>query len=114
MLADHGEPGGALRIEVADTGPGIETSSRARLFRDFERLDAPASIEGAGLGLAISARFVGLMGGAIGHVANPTGGSIFWLELPSAEPTLSGLSGDDTASSNGHFVAACCSSTISR
>src|SRR5580658_6229678 len=49
----------ALRIEVADTGVGIKEEFRDRLFRDFERLDAPASIEGTGLGLAISARFVG-------------------------------------------------------
>jgi signal transduction histidine kinase/HPt (histidine-containing phosphotransfer) domain-containing protein len=76
------EPPGTLRFEVADTGPGIKETSRDKLFQDFERLDAPASVEGTGLGLAISARFVGLMGGAIGHVANPTGGSVFWLELP--------------------------------
>jgi signal transduction histidine kinase len=79
------EPHAALRIEVVDTGPGIKEASRDRLFQDFERLDAPASIEGAGLGLAISARFVGLMGGAIGHLANPAGGSIFWLEMPVRE-----------------------------
>lgn len=76
---------GAVRIEVADTGPGIKETSRERLFMDFERLDAPTSVEGAGLGLAIAARVVGLMGGSIGHTANPGGGSIFWLELPSEE-----------------------------
>jgi signal transduction histidine kinase len=79
---------GALRIEVADTGPGIRETSRERLFQDFERLDAPTSVEGAGLGLAIAARFIGLMGGAIGHIANPNGGSIFWLELPAGQPAL--------------------------
>jgi signal transduction histidine kinase len=73
---------GALRIEVADTGPGIREAVRDRLFRDFERLDAPVSAEGAGLGLAITARSIGLMGGAIGHSDNPGGGSLFWVELP--------------------------------
>jgi signal transduction histidine kinase len=91
------EPAGTLRIEVADTGPGIKEASRERLFQDFERLDTPASIEGAGLGLAISARFVGLMGGAIGHIANPRGGSIFWLELPVAETVATRAPRKETA-----------------
>ena len=34
------------------------------------------------MGLAIAARIIGLMNGAIGHLANPGGGSVFWLELP--------------------------------
>jgi CheY-like chemotaxis protein/anti-sigma regulatory factor (Ser/Thr protein kinase) len=76
-----------LRLEVADTGPGIKESARDRLFQDFERLDAPAAVEGSGLGLAIAARFVTLMGGTLGHSPNPGGGSIFWLELPRSEPT---------------------------
>ena len=50
-------PGG-LRIEVADTGRGIDEAGRDRLFQDFERLDAAASVEGAGLGLAIAARII--------------------------------------------------------
>lgn len=80
---------GGLRLEVADTGPGIKETARDRLFHDFERLDASSAVEGSGLGLAIAARFVRLMGGTIGHSANPCGGSIFWLELPrdeSAQP----------------------------
>lgn len=80
------ETTGRLRLEVADTGPGIKESARDRLFQDFERLDAPSAVEGSGLGLAIAARFVRLMDGAIGHKANPCGGSIFWLELPGTEP----------------------------
>jgi signal transduction histidine kinase/HPt (histidine-containing phosphotransfer) domain-containing protein len=76
-------PGG-LRIEVADTGPGIDEATRGRLFQEFERLGAATSVEGAGLGLAISARTIALMGGEIGYLANPGGGSVFWLELPPA------------------------------
>jgi signal transduction histidine kinase len=80
---------GRLRLEVADTGPGIKEAARDRLFQDFERLDAPSAVEGSGLGLAIAARFVGLMGGTLGHTPNPCGGSIFWLELPGCEPAAS-------------------------
>ena len=61
------------RIEVVDTGPGIPHDQRHLLFQDFERLEADvtASIEGAGLGLAVSARLAALMGGRIGHVLSP-------------------------------------------
>jgi signal transduction histidine kinase len=78
-------PGG-LRIEIADTGRGVDEASRGRLFRDFERLEAATLGEGTGLGLAITARIVGLMGGTINHLHNSNGGSVFWLELPKAEP----------------------------
>jgi signal transduction histidine kinase/HPt (histidine-containing phosphotransfer) domain-containing protein len=85
IASPSGIPSGALRIEIADTGRGIKENARDRLFQDFERLDANTSIEGAGLGLAIAARYVALMGGEIGHTANPGGGSIFWLHLPQDE-----------------------------
>jgi PAS domain S-box-containing protein len=77
------EPGW-LRIEVADTGPGIPRDQRSRLFSEFARLGAKegSKIEGSGLGLAISARLVALMGGRIGYAENPGSGSLFWLELP--------------------------------
>jgi PAS domain S-box-containing protein len=73
-----------LRIEVADTGPGIPANQRRRWFRDFERLDneATRTVEGAGLGLGLSARLAALLGGCLGHHDNLGGGSVFWLELP--------------------------------
>lgn len=78
--------GVSLRFEVTDTGPGIPTEHRHRLFREFERLDAEAdgTVEGTGLGLALSARFASMMGGRLGQENNPHGGSVFWLELPLA------------------------------
>ena len=73
-----------VRIEVVDTGPGIDAELQHRLFREFERSQTPeiARIEGSGLGLASSARLVALMGGTIGVENRAGGGSIFWLELP--------------------------------
>ena len=73
-----------MRLEVVDTGAGIPPRHHAKLFQSFERLDGSAmrSVEGAGLGLALSARLIALMGGSLGYNDNPGGGSIFWLELP--------------------------------
>lgn len=76
-------PGG-LRIEVADTGPGIREADREALFQDFERLGAAPTVEGAGLGLAIAWRIVKLMNSTLGYLPNAGGGSVFWLELQTA------------------------------
>lgn len=78
--------GSALRIEVTDTGPGISVKDRERLFKDFERVNVSGTVEGAGLGLALSLRLAELMGGRLGHEDNPSGGSVFWLELPMNTP----------------------------
>jgi signal transduction histidine kinase/DNA-binding response OmpR family regulator/HPt (histidine-containing phosphotransfer) domain-containing protein len=84
------EQEGYIRLEVADTGPGIWAGHHVKLFRTFERLNAEAvsAIEGAGLGLAITARLVQLMGGRIGYADNPGGGSVLWLELPRGATSL--------------------------
>jgi len=76
--------GTGLRLEVADTGPGILIEHRQQLFHAFGRLGAEASgiVEGAGLGLALSSGLATLMGGCLGQEANPDGGSLFWLDLP--------------------------------
>jgi signal transduction histidine kinase len=73
----------SVRFEVVDTGPGIAPERRDKLFQEFKRLAAlgDATIEGAGLGLAIAARLAALMDGNLGHSDNPTGGSVFWLEM---------------------------------
>jgi CheY-like chemotaxis protein len=73
-----------LRIEVADTGPGVPADKRSLLFEDFVQLapNSGADGQGTGLGLAISARLVALMEGTIGCGEPPGGGALFWVELP--------------------------------
>ncbi len=73
-----------LRIEVQDTGPGVPADQHHRLFEDFVQLGPNAGPEqqGTGLGLAISARLVALMGGSIGCESPPSGGALFWVEVP--------------------------------
>lgn len=78
--------GGAVRLAVTDTGPGLSTEQGARLFQAFERLDAGrSSAEGAGLGLALSRRLLEAMGGMIGLDSEVGRGSTFWVRLPRAD-----------------------------
>jgi len=76
--------GASLRFEVSDTGPGIPVEQQRRLFQRFSRLDSASATtdEGAGLGLSLTAQLAALLGGRAGHHDNPSGGSVFWLELP--------------------------------
>ncbi|MFL5305636.1 MAG: ATP-binding protein [Polyangia bacterium] len=76
--------GSQLRIEVADTGPGIEPRHLPRLFERFYRVDSGRSREmgGTGLGLSIVKHLIEAMGGTIGVDSMPGKGSTFWMNLP--------------------------------
>ena len=58
---------GELRIEVKDSGIGMSSEHKERLFRAFEQADSGTSRKygGTGLGLVISKRIIELMGGKI-------------------------------------------------
>ena len=75
-----------LRIAVHDTGPGIRPEQRDQLFTLFERLGAEqTSIEGTGVGLALSRRLAEAMGGSVDVASTVGQGSTFWVELPIVE-----------------------------
>ena len=76
-----------LRVEIADTGPGIEPRHLPRLFERFYRVDSGRSRDmgGTGLGLSIVKHLVEAMSGTIGVESIPGRGSTFWFTLPIAE-----------------------------
>jgi heavy metal sensor kinase len=75
---------GLAILSVADRGPGIAPDHRERIFDRFFRLDEARSREsgGTGLGLAIAKWAVEVNGGRIAVDANPGGGSVFLVTLP--------------------------------
>ncbi|MBI3547791.1 MAG: HAMP domain-containing histidine kinase [Elusimicrobia bacterium] len=76
-----------VRIEVADTGPGIPQAQLESVFEKFfqvEETREAARSEGTGLGLAIAKEIVAAHGGRIWVESKPGDGTRFFFTLPVA------------------------------
>ena len=73
------ETAATLQVMVTDTGIGIAPDTQGRIFKAYDQGDPSVSRRygGTGLGLAVSAQLVRLMGGRIGVKSVPGQGSAF-------------------------------------
>ncbi len=72
-----------LHIKISDTGFGIKSEDYDKLFEKFSRLDAATQneIEGTGLGLVITKKYVDLMEGKIWFESEYDVGTTFYVDL---------------------------------
>ncbi len=78
----------AVKVSVADTGPGIPPEYHVEVFDDFFRLpSSEGQSEGMGLGLAIARRLVNAMGGKVWVESEPGAGCKFSFLVP-LKPSL--------------------------
>jgi signal transduction histidine kinase/CheY-like chemotaxis protein len=88
--------GGSHRIEVSDTGIGIEPAQQKRIFEEFYQVQAVGrdSGEGLGLGLAIVARAARLLELEIGVRSASGKGSTFFVAVPAGDPARTHATGE--------------------
>ena len=81
-----------IRIDVIDTGCGIEATDRERIFEPFERGVHPSGTpSGVGLGLALCRRLMAMMSGTLTVESDPGSGSRFRIEWPLGQVAPSDL-----------------------
>jgi len=75
---------GAVRVEVADGGPGLPPGEESQIFEKFYRAPSATATSGVGLGLTIVRGIVTAHGGRIWAENRPGGGAVFRFTLPLA------------------------------
>jgi len=87
-LDQDGQDAYALRVDVLDTGIGIQDDSQTRVFDAFAQADSSTArrFGGTGLGLAISKQLVELMGGQLGLISELGSGSRFFFTVKLGSP----------------------------
>ena len=71
-----------LTIAIADTGKGMASEDRERIFQEFTRLSGAQGEEGFGLGLSIVKKLVTLLEGTIDVQSTLGKGSCFTVTMP--------------------------------
>jgi PAS domain S-box-containing protein len=83
------ENNGRIRLNIADTGPGIPEKYRCHIFEKFFQVDSSSTRarSGSGLGLHIAKAIIQQMKGEIGFDTATGKGTTFWIEFPLATAT---------------------------
>ena len=84
VCVEESETHCTMRLEVQDTGIGIDAVNRERVFEPFVQHDSSTTrlYGGTGLGLAITRELTEQMQGTCGVESEPGKGSTFWVQLP--------------------------------
>jgi signal transduction histidine kinase len=72
--------GNQVRVNVTDTGKGIDETDQTRIFERFVKVDE--FIPGTGLGLSVVESHIKNLGGSLGVESSLGAGSTFWFILP--------------------------------
>lgn len=85
-LASEPNDGHFVVASIADSGPGVPTELREKIFEKFQQVQQTKGLKGqsVGLGLAICRTIMQAHQGAIWVEDNPDGGTIFFMLLPAA------------------------------
>ena len=74
---------GVIQVSVTDTGVGIAPEDQEAIFEEFRQVGTAAKkVEGTGLGLALSRKFIELHGGKIWVKSEMGAGSTFTFTIP--------------------------------
>jgi signal transduction histidine kinase len=81
---------GTLRLEVRDTGVGIDESYQSQLFERFSQEESGYGrrYEGSGLGLALVKHYVERNGARLTVESKKHSGSVFTIHFVDADPTV--------------------------
>ena len=82
VTVDLSISGSRWMISVRDTGPGMNEQEMALLFRRFSQTSTADTVNGSGLGLALSRQLAHMLGGDLVAQSVPGAGTTFTLTLP--------------------------------
>lgn len=98
-----------LHFKIADTGYGIKKEDFNKMFEKFSRLDKAVSneIEGTGLGLVITKKYVDLMDGKIWFESEYEVGTTFYVDIPQKvidKSPIINIDKEETKSINNEYI----------